>query len=110
MFSEPVKLLFFTIAALNILPILMTIAMFLQQKLMPKATDEQSRQQQKFMAFLPLMFVVLFYNFPSGLCLYWFTSTMMGMGEQYFIRRHLDAMEEAAPAIATKGGKKRKRK
>ena len=82
-------------APLNILPLLMTVAMYLQQKMMPKADDPQSQQQQKFMGLLPFLFAFLFYRFPSGLCLYWFTSTVLGMGEQYFIKKHLEEMEEA---------------
>jgi len=106
--SQPDKLYVFDTAKfligkdLNLLPLLMTVSMFLQQKMMPKSDDPQSQQQQKVMALMPLLFAFLFYRFPSGLCLYWFTSTLLGMGEQYFIRRHLDALA-AEPAS---GGKK----
>jgi len=89
--------------SLNVLPVLMTVAMFMQQRLMPKSDDPQTQQQQKVMMFLPVVFMFLFYTFPSGLCLYWFTSTVLGMAEQIYIKRHLDALPE--PAVAAANGK-----
>jgi len=92
-------------AAINILPLLMTVAMFLQQKMTPKSDDPQSQQQQKMMAFLPFFFAFLFYKFPSGLCLYWFTSTVLGMAEQYFIKRHLDKLGDAPVPVKVRKSK-----
>ena len=94
-------------ANINILPILMTVAMFLQQKTMPKSDDPQAQQQQKIMSFLPIIFMFLFYTFPSGLCLYWFTSTLLGMGEQLYIRRHLESLPDTpVPANTSTPAKK----
>ncbi|MCX7705682.1 MAG: YidC/Oxa1 family insertase periplasmic-domain containing protein [bacterium] len=65
----------------NILPILMFITSFLQQRMTP-AVD----QSQKIMnVMLPLMMLVLFYNFSSGLLLYWVTMNLAGLIEQYYI-------------------------
>jgi YidC/Oxa1 family membrane protein insertase len=51
-----------------ILPLVMGITMFIQQKMMPT----QSSGQQKFMAyFMTGFFVLLFNTFPSGLNLYY---------------------------------------
>jgi YidC/Oxa1 family membrane protein insertase len=101
-------------AGVHILPVLMSVAMLLQQKLMPKPEDPQAQQQQKIMRFLPFFFLFLFYRFPSGLCLYWFTSTVIGMGEQLYIRRHLDAMPAPGATTGKKksgaSGKSKKRK
>ena len=83
-------------AAINILPILMAVAMFIQQKMQPKAEDEQSRQQQKMMMFLPFLFMFMFYGFPAGLNLYWFASTVIGAGEQWYIQKHIN--ETLGPA------------
>ena len=96
-------------ANINILPILMTVSMFLQQRMMPKSDDPQAQQQQKMMMFMPFMFLFFFYGFPSGLCLYWFTSTMVGMGEQYFIKRHLAAEPDAVPVKASSSKSKRRK-
>ncbi|MCM8759256.1 MAG: YidC/Oxa1 family insertase periplasmic-domain containing protein [Candidatus Omnitrophica bacterium] len=66
---------------INILPVLMFITSFLQQRLTP-AVD----QSQKIMnVVLPLMMLVLFYNFSSGLLLYWVTMNIAGLVEQYYI-------------------------
>lgn len=86
---------------LNILPLLMAIAMFLQQKFsMPTRTvssnsSDQMVQQQKIMMFMmPLLFGILFYKLPSGLVLYWFVNTLLTMFEQaVFLKPHLFHVE-----------------
>jgi YidC/Oxa1 family membrane protein insertase len=64
---------------INILPLLMTIGMFIQQKMSMATTSSGSAEQQKLMMILfPLMFGFIFYHMPSGLVLYWFiNSTLM---------------------------------
>ena len=63
----------------NILPILMAIGMFVQQKISTvKATGEAAQQQKMMSIIMPVMFGVIFYQMPSGLVLYWFVnSTLM---------------------------------
>jgi len=81
---------------LNILPLLMIIAMVVQQKLSPKGGDPQSEQTQKMMLWLmPPMFGLLFYGMPSGLVLYFMTSTALGALESHLIRKHLEKLELA---------------
>jgi YidC/Oxa1 family membrane protein insertase len=41
------------------------------------------------MTVMPVMFTVLFYQFPSGLVLYWFVSNLLGIGQQLFVNRGL---------------------
>lgn len=65
-------------------PLLMGATMFLQQKLTPAQGDPQ---QQKMMLFLPLIFTVLFLNFPSGLVLYWLSSNIFGILHQLYLTR-----------------------
>lgn len=70
----------------NILPILMAIAMFFQQKMSMKsaAANPQMAEQQKMMVILfPIMFGFIFYHFPSGLAMYWFLNTIMGVAVQW---------------------------
>jgi len=64
---------------INILPILMAIGMFVQQKLTVVSADSSTAEQQKIMTLVfPLMFGVLFYRMPSGLVIYWLiNSTLM---------------------------------
>ncbi|MFH0739057.1 MAG: membrane protein insertase YidC [Candidatus Omnitrophota bacterium] len=63
---------------INILPILMTIGMFIQQKISTVATGSNAEQQKLMLIIFPLMFGLIFYRMPSGLVLYWFiNSTLM---------------------------------
>jgi len=64
---------------INILPIVMAIEMFVQQKFSMPAASSSSAEQQKMMMFLmPILFGFIFYKMPSGLVLYWFVnSTLM---------------------------------
>jgi len=67
----------------------MTGASFAQMKIMPKApaTDSQARTQQKMMSFMPFMFAFILYHMPSGLTIYWTTSTILSIIESILIRK-----------------------
>lgn len=67
---------------INILPLVMLVAMFIQQKLTNKftsmsQTDEQRQQQKIMTVVMTAMFGFIFYNFPSALVLYWLTNTVI---------------------------------
>lgn len=66
-----------------VLPILMGLAMVLNQKLMPTSVSDPV--QKKVMLFMPLIFAIFMKDFPAGLTLYIFISTLMGMGQQLFV-------------------------
>jgi YidC/Oxa1 family membrane protein insertase len=88
------------IASFNLLPILLAVAMYLQQKLTPTsaqgAASEQMQQQQKMMLIMmPIMMLLFLYNAPSGLNLYIMASTFGGVIEQIFIRKHIREKEAA---------------
>jgi len=71
---------------LNILPILMAIGMFIQQKISTgKATGEAAQQQKMMSIIMPIMFGVIFYQMPSGLVLYWFVNSMLMLSYQFRI-------------------------
>ncbi|MBV6519268.1 MAG: membrane protein insertase YidC [Candidatus Brocadia sp.] len=76
-------------SALNILPLIMTGASFAQMKVTPKApaTDPQAQAQQKMMSFMPIMFAFVLYHMPSGLTVYWTTSTIFSIIEGIVIRK-----------------------
>jgi len=62
----------------NLLPILMTIGMFIQQKFTTVSAGGSSAEQQKIMMIVfPLMFGFIFYHMPSGLVLYWFVNSIL---------------------------------
>jgi len=69
---------------LNILPILMTITSYFQQKLTP-STDHG---QKTLNLIIPLMFLFILYNFPSGLLLYWVTMNIASLIEQILISKN----------------------
>ena len=68
-----------------VLPILFGASMFAQQKMMPTAMDPM---QARIMMFMPIMLTVMFIGSQSGLMLYWLTSTLFGVGQQYLIKKH----------------------
>lgn len=73
-----------------ILPLLFGGSMFIQQK-MSTASAAMDPMQQKVMTFMPIMFAVMSLWFPSGLVLYWVVNTLLGMAQQWFITRRVEA-------------------
>lgn len=71
-----------------ILPLLMGASMFLLQKMSP--TPVADPMQQKVMNFMPVIFTVFFLWFPSGLVLYWLTSNLITIAQQWLIYRNLE--------------------
>ena len=59
---------------------------FLLQKMTPTPAQGDP-SQQKMMQFMPLIFGFMFYNFPSGLVLYYLTSNLVSMGQQWFFNK-----------------------
>jgi YidC/Oxa1 family membrane protein insertase len=70
-----------------VLPLLMGISMFIQQKLNPAPVDPM---QQKIFAWLPVIFTVFFSFFPAGLVLYWFVNNLLSIAQQYTITRQIE--------------------
>ena len=67
--------------------------MFWQQKITPTSVDPA---QQRVMMIMPVMFTAMMIFSPSGVVLYWFTSQVWAIGQQYFTNRLL-----GPPAVAT---------
>ncbi|MGD2119936.1 MAG: membrane protein insertase YidC [Chromatiales bacterium] len=70
-----------------VLPLLMGITMFVQQKLNPPPPDPM---QAKIMMSLPIVFTVFFAFFPSGLVLYWFVNNLLSITQQWYITRKIE--------------------
>jgi YidC/Oxa1 family membrane protein insertase len=69
----------------GLLLIVMTITSFLSQRMTTMPTeDPQQQAMMRSMAFMPLMYLFFFLNTPSGLVLYWLTSNVFSMFQQYF--------------------------
>jgi YidC/Oxa1 family membrane protein insertase len=81
-----------------ILPILMGISMFVQQKMTPVMGDPR---QAKMMLFMPVVFTFMFLNLPAGLVLYWTLSNVLQIAQQKYMER-MSGKNEKTPARATK--------
>ena len=63
----------------------MTITSFVSQRMTTMPTeDPQQQAMMRSMAFMPLMYLFFFVNTPAGLVLYWLTSNVFSMFQQYF--------------------------
>jgi YidC/Oxa1 family membrane protein insertase len=82
---------------IHILPIIMIASQFLMQKMTPQATGDPN--QQRMMMFMPLIFGFMFYNFASGLVLYYLTSNLVSVGQQWFFN-HTALADQVAESVA----------
>ena len=69
---------------LPVLVLLMGVTSFLQQYMTPTTPDPN---QQRMMMLTPLIFTIMLINFPAGLALYYFSSNLLGVIQQYFLNR-----------------------
>jgi YidC/Oxa1 family membrane protein insertase len=96
-----------------IIPVALTVLMFLQAKISPAAVD--SAQQKMMMYAMPLMFGGFSLFFPSGLGVYIMTNTVLSMAHQYYMNK-TDPGTPVPVAAAVQeakgggGGKKKKSK
>jgi YidC/Oxa1 family membrane protein insertase len=67
-----------------VLVILMTLTSFLQQWMAPKQPDPS---QQKMMMYMPVLFSLIFIDLPAGLTLYYFSSNLLGIIQQFVLNR-----------------------
>jgi YidC/Oxa1 family membrane protein insertase len=76
-----------------VLPILMGVTQFIQQRMTPSGGDET---QKKLMYIMPFVMTIMFASFPSGLNLYWFFSNLLQIGQQKIINEkiHKEKKEE----------------
>ncbi len=93
----------------RILPVVMVLSSFLMQKMTPMTGGDPA--QQKMMQFMPLMYGFMFWPASSGLVLYWLTSNLVGIAQQWFFNKTSGPLQLAtAPAtktITAKDGRKR---
>jgi len=82
--------------AIKVLPLVMIASQFLMQKMTPQTSGDPN--QQRMMMLMPLVFGFMFYHFPSGLVLYYLTSNLVSMGQQWFFN-HTETAQEAARSV-----------
>lgn len=108
-----IPLLGWHVDSINLMPVLMGVVFYIQQKYMtpPSATPltPEQEQQQKIMKVMMVVMMPLFlYSAPSGLTLYMFTSSCIGILESKYIRAHITEMELNPPKPDDQDGKKPK--
>ena len=69
-----------------VLTLLMGATMVVQQAMMPVTGDPV---QQKMMMLMPVIFTIMFVNFPSGLVLYWLVNNVLSIAQQYAYQKGL---------------------
>ena len=74
---------------IRLLPLLMGVSMFVQQKMTPSAGMEPA--QQKMMLFMPVIFTFMFWSFPTGLVIYWLVNNVLAIGQQMMYNRKAEA-------------------
>lgn len=89
-----------------VLPIVMTVTMFVSTKMTPVTTTDPA--QQKMMQFFPLMFGFFFMNVSAGLVLYWLMSSVVGIAQQWWINKRQRTHELVEKQAAKERKKKRK--
>jgi YidC/Oxa1 family membrane protein insertase len=90
------------VSAINIIPILMGVVFWVQQKYMspppsPNMTPEQEQQQKMMKWMMVILFPVMLYQAPSGLTLYIATSTLVGIYESKRIKAQVALMDFSKP-------------
>jgi YidC/Oxa1 family membrane protein insertase len=85
---------------IHVLPLIMVISQFMMQQMTP--TPGVDPAQARMMKFMPLMFGFFFYNVSSGLVLYWLTSNLVGILQQWIVNRTMPPPPAPAPKIAPK--------
>ncbi|WP_428389574.1 YidC/Oxa1 family insertase periplasmic-domain containing protein [Mucisphaera sp.] len=92
--------------AINILPLLMAIVFFINNKLMsPPPANEQQASMQRMMRIMFLIFPFFLYSAPAGLTLYMTASTGAGILDSWIVRRHLKKEEESGRLFEKKAPK-----
>lgn len=74
--------------SVNLLPIINTGITYIQQKMMtPMSSGDEKNPMQSMLYTMPIMMLVLFYNMPSGVTLYYVVSGVLSLIQQHFIMK-----------------------
>jgi YidC/Oxa1 family membrane protein insertase len=97
-----VNLYVLQLSSVNLIPLLMGVVFWVQQKYMapppsPNMTPEQEQQQKMMKWMMVLLFPLMLYTAPSGLTLYIATSTLVGIYESKRVKREIEKMDLTKP-------------
>jgi len=95
----------------HLLPILLGVVMFFQQKMSSSqnksvAMTEQQKQQQKMGTIMTIVFTFVFYKFPSGLNIYWLFSTLLQIAQQWYTSKRKKMAKDYSKEIVVDSKKK----
>ncbi len=76
-----------------VLPLIMGVSMFIQQKLNPTPPDPI---QAKVVMSLPFVFTIFFAFFPAGLVLYWVVNNILSITQQWYITHNIEKLAAKA--------------
>jgi YidC/Oxa1 family membrane protein insertase len=84
------------VAAINLLPPIMVVMWILQQRAMPRPTEEQALLMYKMMMWMPVVMGIFLYNYAAGLSIYMITTSTLAIFEQLYIKKRwpIDDKEE----------------
>ncbi len=101
--------IFFIGTEFHLLPILFAVVMFIQQRMSstvptdPKLMTDQQRQQKAMGNIMTIVFAIMFYHVPSGLNIYWISSLLLGILQQWWTQRSMKSaaakVEVVKPAV-----------
>jgi YidC/Oxa1 family membrane protein insertase len=80
-----------------ILPVLLGLSMFLMQWITVRSMPEPNPQMKMMMWMMPIMMTFIFFNFASGLNLYYATANLATIPQQYLIAKERKALKEKTP-------------
>lgn len=81
-------------------PILLTLTMYIQQKLTPTTATDPA--QQKMLQLMPVIFGFMMINLASGLTIYMLTNALAGIVQQLILNKKLHIQPHAPAALATR--------
>ncbi len=105
-FSIPLPFGADPIDSFNLLPILVGVVMLISTKLMPTTAAAQNPQQKIIMNVMPVFIALVTYNMAAGLNLYIFTSTLLGIAQNYGMHFYkVELVPKEKPEKTAKGSK-----
>jgi YidC/Oxa1 family membrane protein insertase len=84
--------------AVGILPLILGVTMWLQQKMQPMTGVDPA--QQAVFKFMPIIFTFMMAPFAAGVVIYWITNNLLSIAQQKFIQHRIDKKIAAKPTEA----------
>jgi YidC/Oxa1 family membrane protein insertase len=84
----------------NLLPVIATVLMIMQQKLMaPPATSPEQEAQMKMMKYMMIFMGLMFYKVAAGLCIYFIATSLWGFAERKLLPKKKPNVEKPEETV-----------